>query len=361
MEKKLIVLAVLFAVSSLSYAQSNLTLYGSLSTGLGFVSNEHGGRAYPTDDSLYIPSFWGVRGSEDLGGGLKAVFDLASVFLVSSGKTPVPGQLFKFDSYVGLDSNRYGRLTFGNQWTFDFTYLGPFSNQYAAGSFYAAHPGNIDELANLYQWQNSVKYVSPDYKGLTAAASLGLGGQAGNFANGRTYGFAVHYTQGSLTAAATYESENNRYLEGASFIGLPQLFGTPITPGTALVVDNVRNWGAGTSYQIGPVTVRGLFTQTHLTQGAESATINSGDIGAMLQTSPFNFVNAGAGMSKLAGGRWTTLILNDSYHLSKRTTVYGTLTCQMASGNGAVASMDGAQPASGHHQIGVGVGTQHWF
>ncbi len=361
MRRMLLAMVIFGVATGDAFAQSNVTLYGNVSDGIGFVNNVGGGKRYMADDGNFIPNLFGVTGTEDLGGSLHAVFKLASVFSLGTGALIVPDQLFKFESYVGLRSDTYGKLTFGNQTTFNFDLLGPISNQWAAGTFFAAHPGNIDELANTFQFQNAIKYTSIDYKGLSFGAMLGLGNQAGNFAKGRNYGFGLHYVNGPVVLAATYSSENNRFLEGASYVGLPELLGTPVTPDIALVADNVKNIGVGGSYQLGQVRLRALFTQSRLSGGGESENVNSLDLGANWQVTTANSINCGVGVSRLAGGQWITFVLNDVYSLSKSTSLYATMDYQRASGPGAVASLTGAGQASGPNQFGMAVGIQHFF
>src|SRR5205807_2074127 len=78
-------------------------------------SNAKGERLLGYQTPWFSGSRWGVKGSEDLGGGLKAIFRLESEFVVQTGEMDTPGVLFNRDSWVGLESASLGKLTFGRQ------------------------------------------------------------------------------------------------------------------------------------------------------------------------------------------------------------------------------------------------------
>ena len=129
-------LATLF-VSSGAHAQSSVTLFGMLDVGVSYVSNEGGGHALEASDSIYTPSLIGLRGSEDLGGGYKAVFELMSQFSVNTGAgIPGPGPDFSREAYVGLGQSSLGTLTFGQTYRNVGSYRLP-----AAATISARFPG----------------------------------------------------------------------------------------------------------------------------------------------------------------------------------------------------------------------------
>jgi len=109
----------LAGMSATAWAQSSVTLYGIVDTGIEYVSH-----ADAAGDSVVrmpgitgeVPSRWGLRGKEDLGGGLSAIFALESGFNMRSGTLNQGGRLFGRQAWVGL-SSPYGNLTFGRQYT----------------------------------------------------------------------------------------------------------------------------------------------------------------------------------------------------------------------------------------------------
>src|SRR5437868_2971195 len=103
-------LAALCAVPALASAQS-VTLYGLVDTGIEFLNHAGAGGntvARMPNLSGTVPSRWGLRGTEDLGGGLKANFVLESGFGADSGSSNQGGRLFGRQAWVGL-GNQWGR------------------------------------------------------------------------------------------------------------------------------------------------------------------------------------------------------------------------------------------------------------
>ncbi|WP_175856480.1 porin [Burkholderia anthina] len=355
------VMLAAFAFSTQSaHAQSSVTFYGNVDTGVGYFSNVGGKSLYAAVDSNFIPNLFGFSGSEDLGDGLKALFKLEAGFALSSGALTVPGEIFQRQAYVGLSSDKFGTLTMGHQSTFGFDTLLPFSVGYVGGT-YTVHQGNFDELANSFEFNNSVKYVSPTYAGLSFATAFGFGNQAGNFANGRNYSFSLRYKNGPLALGATYENENNRFLELVNLVGLKSLLGTPLPQLNGVVANKMENWGIGGSYELGDWTLHGLFTQSRITLTTGRGNANTIDAGADYLIRKVDSVGVGISVENLDGGRWTTVNLSNIYFLSKRTKLYQQVMYQKASGENAVAALSFMGPASGNSQLGVVVGIQHFF
>jgi predicted porin len=148
---------------------------------------------------------------EDLGGGLHAVFQLENGFYTNTGAMTSAGTLWNRQAYVGLGSDQIGTVTLGHQTPFMFDVLGPLSTGYLAASWYAFHPGNIDELADtsIVPYNNSVKFRSTSLAGFSFGAMMGLGNTT-NFSTGRTLSFAASYANGPFRAGAVYSNEHDR-------------------------------------------------------------------------------------------------------------------------------------------------------
>ena len=86
-------------------AQSSVLLFGTLDEGIDFTSNAAGGHAYPVTSIDLVASQWGLRGTEALGGGWQAVFDVESGFNIESGAASYGGRLFVYQSYVGMQND----------------------------------------------------------------------------------------------------------------------------------------------------------------------------------------------------------------------------------------------------------------
>ena len=157
------------------------------------------------------PDRWGLKGKEDLGDGLSAIFQLENGFYTNNGQFATANTIWNRAAFVGLGSERYGTLTLGRQTPLSFDYLDPLSTAYLAMSWYAFHPGNIDGFAATgnVPYNNSVKYRSPTFAGFSAAATMALGNTT-NFSTGKSVGVALNYANGPFKASAVLERARPR-------------------------------------------------------------------------------------------------------------------------------------------------------
>jgi predicted porin len=110
----IIVPAALLATAA--HAQSSVTLYGKIEDGINYTSNARGHGTVQLQSGYDYGSRWGIKGTEDLGGGYQAIFQLESGFDVNTGKMSQGGREFGRQAFVGIASDRYGTLTFGRQY-----------------------------------------------------------------------------------------------------------------------------------------------------------------------------------------------------------------------------------------------------
>jgi predicted porin len=351
---------VALSVTSSANAQSSVTLYGIADTAVQYISNV-GGHALFQEENTHSPDIFGIKGVEDLGGGLRTVFDLQNEYTLNNGEALVPGTLFNRKAYVGLQSDTYGTLTLGHQPSFMYDVLSSYQTPFILGNILSLHEGNLDEIANFFQFNNAVKYVSPTVGGFSSGAEFAFGNVAGNFSESRDYSFFVQYKGGPLSLAATYANENNRFLELSSAIGLPSLFGTSLPQAEGVVANKLVNWGLGASYQFKNVLLHTTFTQSRITLATGQGNANTVDAGVNWTIVPDDVIAIGGWVENLDGGDWKTVSLSNSYLLSKRTTVYQQVTYQHASGTDGVASLTGAGVASGRSVTAISIGIQHFF
>jgi len=344
-------------VTSTAWAQSSVTLYGSLDAGIAYVSNVGGHTKWMEEQGNMQPDRWGLRGVEDLGGGLHTIFQLENGFYTNTGNFAKAGTLFNRQAFVGLSSDQFGQITLGHQTPFNFDMLGPLSTAYLAASWFAFHPGNIDELADtgVVPYDNSVKYRSATYAGFTVGAMMGLGNTT-NFSTGKTLSFGLSYANGPFKAAAVYSNEHNR-TPSIVTMGINTFQGMPAATYSA---DKVENMGAGLSYQFGKLLVHGLYTRVKLQSNGFSDTYQSWDAGANYQFTPANTLAGGAATTTLSGRRWTQFEIGDIYALSKRTQVYVNVLYEHAN-DSANAAFFTAGVSSGRNQAIVLTGIHHSF
>lgn len=172
MNKKLLTAATLAVFASAAHAQSSVTLYGVIDAGISYVNNSKTATGHDNlfkyDDGVAQGSRWGLRGTEDLGNGLKAIFVLENGFNSGNGTLGQGGAMFGRQAYVGLSQNNVGSLTFGRQYSFSTDYLGgnySTGGQTVAGN-YAYHINDVDQLTSS-RINNAVKFSSANFAGLT--------------------------------------------------------------------------------------------------------------------------------------------------------------------------------------------------
>ena len=221
MKKTLLAAALLAGFAGVAHAQSSVTLYGLVDA--GFVNEKIEGQKSRNaiDSGLAGQSRWGIRGSEDLGNGLKAIFTLESGYTVDDGQS-TQGRLFGRYAFVGLESATAGRLTLGRTTNLGFLWgagiVNPFGLSYgraAITSIFAYGQGDFGAGSRV---NNSAYYYSPSFSGFQGAvgysfASGTLNGGAeqevaGNSNNNRLIDAAVKYENGPLKAIVNYSYSN---------------------------------------------------------------------------------------------------------------------------------------------------------
>ncbi|WP_316885923.1 porin, partial [Ralstonia flatus] len=186
-------------------AQTNVTLYGRVASGIDYQNNvaptatSPGGSLWRAADNQWGTSMFGFMGKEDLGGGLQAVFRLESGFGAAQGKTNGDA-LFNRRSYVGLSSPTWGTLTAGKNLFIsnDVWFLDPTGQQFIGSA----------TLVRGRNWpgaNNIVEYQSPTWGGFQIGLQTGLGEQPGSFTNSRRDGVSAVYTAGPLEVRAIYD------------------------------------------------------------------------------------------------------------------------------------------------------------
>jgi predicted porin len=211
MKKAVPSLAVLAALcaSAYAHAESNVQVYGLMDAGVEYVNhaNANGDSQVRVISGGKNTSRWGLRGSEDLGGGLKAVFNLEGGIMLDTGAQD--GPLFKRRAYVGLEGD-FGTVVIGRAFTtvYDFVIkVDPmgYAPHYSWATSGAATGPSKYGMATAFD--NLVKYSGKSGH-LSYGATIGMGEQAGSPQDGRKYDGAVAWTQGPLNVMASYERIN---------------------------------------------------------------------------------------------------------------------------------------------------------
>jgi GBP family porin len=207
MKKTLISVAVLGAMSSAAFAQSNVTIYGIVDAG---IVSERGGKAgnvTKVSSGVANASRIGFRGTEDLGGGLSAIFTLETGYKTDDGTLDATNTLFNRQAFVGLRSKEAGTLTVGRQYTPWYNALVQVGDPFAAGL--AGSAKNLFPASGInVRNSNSVVYQTPVFSGFSGEVFYGFGEQSESSA-GRQLSAALSYTNGPVNARLAYNNRNN--------------------------------------------------------------------------------------------------------------------------------------------------------
>ncbi|MEW6344904.1 MAG: porin [Paraburkholderia sp.] len=379
MKKTLMVAALTGVFATAAHAQSSVTLYGLIDAGITYTNNQGGHSNWQETSGSVNGSRWGLRGSEDLGGGLKAIFTLENGFNISNGKLGQNSREFGRQAFVGLASDQFGAVTLGRQYDSVVDYLGPLAltgTGYGGTQF--AHPFDNDNLDNSFRVNNSIKFQSANYSGFKFGALYGFSNEAGEFANNRAYSVGASYTYAGLNVAAGYLQLNNSV--GAANANTSGA----VSGDNTLLAGRQRTFGAGLNYTFGPATAGFVYTQTNLNNfsgissgayGGDGFTLNnvtSGhfqnfEVNGRYQITPAISV-AGAytyTQSSIEGAnpKWNQFSLQTAYSLSKRTDVYlqGEYQHVSQDGTGLDATINGLSASGNNNQVAVTAGLRHRF
>ncbi|WP_240655869.1 porin, partial [Paraburkholderia phosphatilytica] len=106
----------LLGAAGAAHAQSSVTLYGVLDNSIQYVSNVGGHSLWNMAAGNLQGNRFGLKGTEDLGGGLKAIFQLENGFNPNTGSLGQGGRMFGRQAYVGLSGDQWGTVTLGRQY-----------------------------------------------------------------------------------------------------------------------------------------------------------------------------------------------------------------------------------------------------
>jgi general bacterial porin, GBP family len=387
MKKSLMAAALTAGYALSAHAQSSVTLYGVIDAGLVYTNNQGGHSNFQQISSATENTVFGLKGSEDLGAGLHAIFKLENGFNLNNGTLFNGGDAFGEQAYVGIQSDQFGSVLLGRQFDSVNDYLGPLA---AAGNGYggnlSAHPFNNDDLAaDSLSLNNTVKYTSISYGGLTFGGAYSFSNNSNGFSNNRAYGFGTSYTRGPLNLAAAYLQMTNA---GGGTLGTNPNGAIALGDGSAdFVAARQRIWGVGGNYAFGPATVGLLWTHSQIDDMASVFAGGAGNVplngGLRLDNYEVNAHYAVTSALSVAGAytftdgsystggsssspRWHEVTLQTDYSLSKRTDLYVEGIYQHVSGGpqGSIlssASINTLSPSSTNSQVAVTLGMKHTF
>jgi len=344
-------LGAAFLAAAPAHAQStNVTVYGLMDAGVEYVNHATATNA----SQLKVisggknTSRWGLRGSEDLGGGLKAVFNLEGGVLLDSGNAD--GAMFKRQAYAGLEGD-FGRVVIGRSFTTTYDLVIQFDPMGFAPNYSWATSGPAtgpSKYGMTTAFDNLVKYT---YKkdGVMVGATVGLGEQ-NTAEEGRKYALGGAYKFGKLNTMLSYEAING------------------VNVAATGRHDEITAIHAGADYRDGKWRVGGGLRSYKLVSGKAATADVKADttwLGVSYMPAPYTITGAvyHVNVKNVAAGQDadpTMVVARVLKALSKRTDLYLSVA-HVSSKNGKLTGLSRDDAGFADTQNGVTAGIQHRF
>ena len=372
MQKKLTVAAaaVCAALGTLAsapvMAQSSVQLYGIVDAAVRHTNNE--GPAGHPDATVnqmigggMSQSRWGINVSEDLGGGLSAVANLENRFGLDTGENASP---YFQQSWVGLQSTSFGRITMGRQYNVLFDLVTTTYASYPYSPYFDAYKPEIG-LSLGARANNMIKYFAQ--KGPFRGA-LQVSAQEDSPTGGRTHGGYLRYGDGGLAAGIAYQNYafgSGKTIDAVTFGGSyrtgPWYFNTgygrnKVDAGLSPIDRAVLSafWGGGSNGGFGGPAFLAANKRELVTVGVGYQATPQINIGAHY------FHAKQSGDTSSADGKADFLTAALDYAFSKRTDAYVEIDTTRLKGDISLNGSDGKANGATHRQ-GFTVGLRHRF
>lgn len=298
MQAKRLVAALVAATPLFAAAQTNVTLYGILDAAIS--SQDTGGpegRTTVVNSGNQSSSRFGFKGSEDLGNGLKAIFNLEAGTSIDTGAAD--SNLFQRRAVVGLEGD-FGAITLGREYS-PIASIAAATDAFGQG-FYGSNLSAFTTNRLTRRMSNSVSYKSASFGGLKLLAAYAAGeaqtATTPNVPNGDLKGVGLEYTLGGLYVGGAYHTIKR------------------------LATDDDKESAVGAAYkfdQLGGFELKGNWMQAD--RAGTPAKYKQYNLGGSM---PFGAhrVYANFQQQKLGDAKGNTWALAYTYSLSKRTNLY---------------------------------------
>jgi predicted porin len=288
MQRKHLAAALLASFPLIAFAQTNVQLYGVMDAA---ISSEDNGVARHTviNSGNQSSSRFGFRGTEDLGGGMKALFNLEGGVAIDTGAAD--SSLFGRRAVVGLEG-AFGTVTVGREYSPIAAVAG--ATDITGQGFYGSNLSAFNYLTR--RLSNSVNYKSASLSGFKVLAAYSAGEQAAGVPKSDLKGVGLEYAEGNLYVGGAYHTNNNN------------------------VAGDTKEYALGAAYKFGDVEVKGNW----MVQDAAGANnkFTQYNLGAAYAMGPGKFfVNLQQNRIE-NGARANGWNVDYSYALSKRTNLY---------------------------------------
>ena len=318
-------------------AQSNVTVYGVADVYLQY------GKGDQTQTRLESGgesgSRLGFKGSEDLGGGLSAMFKLESGIALDTGTVTQGGRMWGRQAFVGL-AGGFGSVSAGRQYTPHFTTIDD-ADPFGTGAGSAASSGIVTILAT--RADNSIVYSAPKL----GPVSISLLGSLGEGVTGRFYSANAQYSADKLDIGLAFARQEH--------------FARGEVNASAVILTGAYDFGA---FKV----TGGVQSVKNLTRAANTDDDRNEFFGGVLVPIGSGTLTAGAGTGKtkkVGGSKATQLSLGYDHSLSKRTNLYviatGIDNGRVAAYTADAATGSGPPVSAGNDVRALLIGVRHRF
>nr|WP_315593818.1 porin [uncultured Cupriavidus sp.] len=328
--------------------QSSVTLYGLVDTGIEYVNHAGAngtGNAYRVSPSNVAGSRWGIRGKEDLGGGLNAVFVLESGFNSDTGVSGQGGRLFGRQAYVGIEG-KFGLISLGRQNNTLYDLFVPLDP-----TRYASYGLLSQDSQFVGRADNAIKYTGNF--GNLMLTGLYSAGYDGTITNGGEVPGAPRVGQ-EISAGASYTIRQ---------VGMVVAYDQ--RRGTSLVTQDIieRRYATGLIWSSGPYTVTAGYRYQQGALAQPSLHANLYWLGGSYAITPALTLRAGVYHNSVRNSPngATSYALSTLYSLSKRTDLYVNASYMNNKGTSTQGAVLATTVAPGANQTGVAAGIKHIF
>lgn len=357
MNARTLVATAAMACAAGAWAQSSVTISGTLDVGYHWNSNAAAGGVSRVE-TRHEPSFVRFSGVEDLGGGLQARFALDMGVQVDSGSSTG----FSRESSVGLSSSRWGSITLGRQYDTMIDLVGVDPPRF--NSVTAVHVGNWDRSAGNFL-NNMIKYRTPNLGGFIGTVMYSPKEDGSSATNsGKSSGASGTYISGPLRVSAAVLRIEGLTHRPLNETGRSSLFGANFATTAASIVTKDTIGGIGAYYDVSGWRVLGEITRAKL-EAPNGRTETYRTVAAGVVKTPNTLgLRPGVGMNytALSDSRYTSAYAILDYYFSRRTDAYIRVITQRAKGPaGQRAALYLEGPSSKDSQTVVGIGVTHRF
>ena len=339
MKKTCLAIALLSLLPLAAHAQTSVTVYGIADASVGIEDTDA-----PGEDSRTVISSGtqgtsriGFRGTEDLGNGLKALFNIEAGVALDTGAADAAG-MFQRRAVVGLQGS-FGTITVGREYSPIAAVMQ--SSDPLGHGFYGSNLGSFGTGRATRRLSNSVNYKSEALSGFTVQAAYSAGERQNDNPSGSLVGVSVEYKQGKLNLGAGYHQVER------------------------LATGDDKEYAFGAGYNFGAFDLRGSYVVADLTGPNNEFKFTT--VGGSYTYGANKFFLSAHQQKLETGGKGNGFTVAYTYTLSKRTNLYSTYgrVRNNSLGNFGLTSAGGtfAPPATafGADPSAFSIGMRHMF